>query len=284
MSTGSVDPRPLFVVGCPRSGTTLLQSMLAAHPQIVSFPESHFFNRLISARPWMRRLGLASRMARPRFHAFLREIHHEEMVSLLPWYAITMRQYVRAFRAALNRIAAQLGARYWLEKTPGHLHYIPFIERWMPDACFIHILRDGRDVVASLYEVTHRHPEVWGGAREIEAGIARWQEDVRLSLRYRGRPGHHIVRYEALVEHPRPVLESLCTFLQLPFDAAMLSDYTSAAEALLSEGESWKANVRGALQSRRGRKFRSLFTEAEQRYIAQRVAEVELPALDGEEG
>ncbi len=283
MSTGTGDVSPLFVVGCPRSGTTLLQSMLAAHPQVISFPESHFFNRLISARPWMRKLGLASRMARPRFRAFLREIHHEELCRLLPWYALTMRQYVRAFVAALNQIAVQAGARYWLEKTPGHLHYIPFIEQWMPDARFIHILRDGRDVVASLYEVTHRHPEIWGGPRDIETCISRWQQDVRLSLRYRGKAGHFFVRYEALVDDPRPVLEAICAFLQLPFDEAMLSEYTSAADELLAEGESWKANVRGALQPRRGQKFRSLFTEAEQRYIAQRVAEVALPTLDNPE-
>ena len=57
----------IFLVGCPRSGTTLLQSLLAAHPDITSFPESHFFRHLIDNRRWLHRtFGIASKRARTR--------------------------------------------------------------------------------------------------------------------------------------------------------------------------------------------------------------------------
>ncbi|MEQ8960988.1 MAG: sulfotransferase [Coleofasciculus sp. C2-GNP5-27] len=75
----------IFLVGCPRSGTTLLQSLLAAHPQIASFPESHFFRHLIPEfEPKRRLLGLSSRRGKPHFQRFMREIGHEEMQTYLP--------------------------------------------------------------------------------------------------------------------------------------------------------------------------------------------------------
>jgi hypothetical protein len=140
-----------FLVGCPRSGTTLLQSLLTAHPQITSFPESHFFRHLIpdlnSKRYW---LGIASRKAKPRFEAFLKEINREDMSSHLSQLAIFQYQYIQAFFHVLDTITQQQGKTIWIEKTPGHVHCIDYIQKRVKKAKFIHLIRNGSDVVASL--------------------------------------------------------------------------------------------------------------------------------------
>ncbi|HEY9694672.1 MAG TPA: sulfotransferase [Oculatellaceae cyanobacterium] len=75
----------LFLVGCPRSGTTLLQSLLVAHPEILSFPESHFFRSLLEYRtPWRIKLKIASSKTKPRLKQFLKESGYEEMQRHIP--------------------------------------------------------------------------------------------------------------------------------------------------------------------------------------------------------
>jgi hypothetical protein len=141
----------LFLVGCPRSGTTLLQSLVAAHPQVASFPESHFFTRIISSRPVLRHLGLASLRARPQFTLLLDLLGRPELRTCLPRLAVSPRQYARAFTTVLDTVAREQHKQAWLEKTPRHLEYIDDISALVSNAKFIHLIRNGADVVASLY-------------------------------------------------------------------------------------------------------------------------------------
>ena len=153
--------RRFFLVGCPRSGTTLLQSMLATHSQIASFPESHLL--LVSSRTrrgrWLRKAGIVPPDMRHRLQQFLQEVGHPE---LMPRRIYRLQPFITTFVGILDRLASFQGKTGWLEKTPGHLYYIDDFARACPDARFIHLVRNGADVVASLYEVTQHYPEVWG--------------------------------------------------------------------------------------------------------------------------
>lgn len=95
--------RPIFIVGCPRSGTTLLQSMLAAHSTITSFPESHLL--LVTSRSrrgrWLRKLGLVALEMRQRLHQFLHEIGHPE---LLPPMTYRLQAFIRQFAQMLEQL------------------------------------------------------------------------------------------------------------------------------------------------------------------------------------
>lgn len=257
----------LFMVGCPRSGTTLMQSLLCAHPQVFSVPESHLYTHLTSRNPILRRLGIA------RFDA--PEVFAKLTPSLgLPTVkarGLTVRYYLRHFAHLLDHATLGADKIVWLEKTPRHLYYLPEIERALPEAKFIHVLRDGADVVASLYEVTQQYPEVWGGARSVDACIDRWIKDVGLSRSYQGKPNHLLVRYEALTADPETCLREIFTFVGVPFVPEVLSDYGRASQRVIAPGEAWKASVRGGIQNTSKRKFSRLFTPTNQAYILGRV-------------
>lgn len=271
----------LFLVGCPRSGTTLLQSLLAAHSQIVSFPESHFYTRATSSRFPLRQLGLASPRARAYFMEFIELIGHADMRHYLPRFAVSTRQYGRAFIAVLDAVARQQNKHVWLEKTPRHLDHIDDIRTFAPGAKFIHLVRNGEDVIASLYEVVKQHPDRWPSIRagDVDGCIDRWMQNVRLSQRYVGAPDHVIVRYEHLVEAPDRVTQGLCEFIGVPFEPAMLESYADNAASLVLPFETWKASVTQAIESDSERKFNRLFNETQRHYISERIAQVDLAEL-----
>lgn len=265
----------IFLVGCPRSGTTLLQSLLTAHPQINSFPESHFFRHLIpdrnSKRYW---LGIASLKAKPRFEAFLKEINREDMSSYLPHFAIFQYQYIQAFLRVLDTISQQQGKTIWIEKTPGHVRNIDYIEKYIRNAKFIHIIRNGADVVASLYEVTNKYPQIWSGGWNIDKCITQWIEDVQISLNYQNKQNHILVQYEQLVYNPRSVLGKICDFIDISLNEIMLENYTKATEDIVLENEPWKISVGDAINNRNGQKFDKLFAPEQKSYILKNLSEV----------
>jgi len=270
--------RRLFLVGCPRSGTTLLQSMLAAHPRIASFPETHFFERV---SPRFAAVGMASprRRDRKRLLQFLTEVGHPEMKNLIPRYAVTLRRSVGALVEVLDALTLAQGGTVWVEKTPGHLHYIDLIKAHIPDARIIHLVRNGEDVVASLYEVSTKHPEVWGTPATLEECIARWTGDLKLTQRYIHKPQHTLVRYEQLLDRPRSVLTSLCKFIGVEFDPGMLSEHSSVVQRLVIEGETWKDSARAdGLHRPVVRKFDQIFDQEQQAYIRARMAVSSFPA------
>ena len=271
----------LFLVGCPRSGTTLLQSLLAAHSDIVSFPESHFYTTVVSSRLVWRQLGLASPRARSKFSSFLDMIGHPELHTYLSRFAVSTRQYSRAFIAVLDTVARQQNKQVWLEKTPRHLNYIDHIHALVPSAKFIHLVRNGEDVIASLYEVANQHPEVWRGlpGGDLDRCIDRWIQSIRLSQRYVGTPHHTLVQYEHLVQDPSQVTKALCQFIGVPFEPQMLERYADSATHLILPFETWKQSVNSAIQSDRKRKFDTIFSDAQKRHISSRIAEVHLDDL-----
>ncbi len=271
----------LFLVGCPRSGTTLLQSLLAAHSQIVSFPESHFYSRTISSRFPLRQCGLASLRSRTHFLQFLDMIGHSDMRHYLPRFAVSVRQYSRAFVAALDTVARDQNKRAWLEKTPRHLDHVCDIATMVPGSKFIHLVRNGEDVIASLYEAVNKHPGVWRSipTGDVDSCINRWVHSIQLSQRYVGVPDHAIVRYEHLVEAPEQVLNGLCAFIGVPFEPSMLESYADNAASLVLPFETWKGAVTQAIGSSSERKFNRLFNETQQRYIAAQIAHVDLSEL-----
>ena len=105
-----------FLVGCPRSGTTLLQSLIVAHSQIASFPESKFFQKIIVSQSIYEKFNLAPFTARRVFNSFLEDIDSPELKRLLPLNAIFVPQYVNSFIKVLDTVTLQQQKTYWLEK------------------------------------------------------------------------------------------------------------------------------------------------------------------------
>lgn len=196
----------VFVVGCGRSGTTWLQRLLACHRRIRTGQESHIFTHFIGPmrRQWNRSLDPA-RTRRTGLPCYLTE---DEFLRILKTFLMTLLHPV---------IAPLTPGELFLEKSPPHGRFIPEIVELLPRARFIHILRDPRDVVASLLAAR----DSWGSsfAPKTAAGAAgRWVEDVTaIRQAARGLPPWQFleIRYEDLHKCPQGVLKKCTNFLQL---------------------------------------------------------------------
>lgn len=297
MDTNTIRSR-FFLVGCGRSGTTLLQSMLASHSQIASMPETWFFvaiagyltprlygfpptgarDRLVRIRDEVRlRLGMTARHGREGVHHFLREICREDLMSLFPPTGRRLGPQLQACVHILDRMAQEQNRPIWLEKSPLHLGYIDLIERTIPQARFIHLVRDGTDVVASLYDATLRYEEPWRRIYPtLDRCIDQWNHCIRLSSKYLSGSRHTLVHYEDLVADAETTLRRLCPFIEVEFEAGMLQGYAQTSTRLTREQEKWKSNVADKIHNANGVKFRTLFTEEQRSYIQSRL--IALPA------
>ena len=103
--------------------------------------------------------------------------------------------------------AARSGKRVLLEKTPRHIHKLDLIRTIVPGARFVIPVRDGRDVVASIYQRFGK----------IERGITRWIEENSIVLAERGKPDVLVYRHEDLVTDPAATVQRICTFLDLDY-------------------------------------------------------------------
>lgn len=258
----------VFVVGCARSGTTLVQAMLASHSRVFSFPESHFFCRAVPRRRRHRLLGLADRRAA---QAVLRELTtltgRPDLETLLPRRSPMFRSYSRAFVDIIDRATAGNGKDIWVEKTPHHVDFLPVIPRFVPGAKFVHVLRDGRDVVASQIDAQREDPGYWG-SWSIERLVNLWNADTGRSVSYRGQPAHCLLSYEKLLEDPEPELRRVASFIGFEFERSMLEHWRNADQVVgWRRSHPWMQTAYKPLQDTRLKKFERVFTDQEKSYI-----------------
>lgn len=281
MTITSVKQR-IFLVGCGRSGTTLLQCLIAAHSDIFSIPESKFFQYLIPTyEPRRLMFGLTSQQFYPWIIQFCEDMGHPELASSWSKYPLPIAWQAEKFVHDLDRITRQSGYHIWLEKSPKHLHYLKYVERYVPDVKIIHLVRSGTDVVASLYDAARKYPQKWGYEHgTIEQCVQRWLTDIQVTQQYLAKPNHTLVRYESLVANPEQSMRDLCDFLAIPFEPTMLEDYKVTAQPLMKNRyENCEPAVTEQIQNANSTKFFTLFSEEEQAYIQEKLAGVDLEHL-----
>lgn len=206
--------QPIIIGGCGRSGTTLMRVILDSHSQIACGPESNIFpspNRLNPGSPG------AAKIAR-KF-----DLTNTEMDALLRTSSSRAEFADRFFGQYRDRAQKML----WADKTPRNIQVLPYIFEHFPQARFVHVVRDGRDVVCSLR--THpRHRVVDGEIvkldtwNPIEECVDRWVTDVGRGLAYRDDPRYFELKYEDLVTETEKTLRSLFDFLKLPWESAVM--------------------------------------------------------------
>jgi len=218
-----VTPRPIFVVGYERSGTTLLQAMLGAHPHIAAPPELHYLLRIVELRDYYGDLaddGNLRRALHDTVNPPLEILAGCGFDEAAPFDAAraTDRSYRALLEVVMDDFARRHGKARWSEKTPGQTARA--VLALFPDAQVVHIVRDPRDVVASAMTApwssmpARLHAENW---RAFVADNAKVGAEV-------GPTSFLQVRFEDLVTAPDVVLRDIATFLDEPFDAAMLDD------------------------------------------------------------
>lgn len=267
-------PIRIFLVGFPRSGTTLLQSLLSAHPQVISLPETFFFTRL--QRPFAFRALKASTPAKCARYKDLAAL--DPRLAPLPTRVaiptLRPRRLSNNFVAALDEMALANGRSAWLEKTPGHLRRLSMIERYVPDARIVHVVRDGVPAVISLHKVTRDFPQNWGGERPISECARRWQEDIRLSSQHADAPNHVFVSYERLVGETDEVMLSLLERLRLDANPAIVSNLHSrraATTASITVREPWKERVADKIEDKSSAAASKLLSSGQVEQLSTRI-------------
>jgi hypothetical protein len=262
-------PMRLMIVGSPRSGTTLLQTILATQVELFTLRETHFFRHLQRRRPLrpLDRLGLDRSRVR---HAFGYVAEHNGLAVPGP-LPRSLAEAVAAFDRMLSQEAARRGLAGWLEKTPEHAFFAPVIRRHLPGVRFVHILRDGPDVVASLWDARRRYPESWGWLGGLDDMVRLYNRYLRAAQRARGHADSFVLLYNDLVERNLAALESLAAFLGLPAGSLSLDRVGSYRPDIVRADEPWKIRADDRVVDTRGGKFRSLFSPAEQSRILRRL-------------
>jgi hypothetical protein len=227
---------PIFIVGVPRSGTTLLAAMLNAHPRLAISPETFFLE-------WALRDATADLGRDEVFREFwsrytgsrpFADLGLEGEEVGLRFLRSDKRTFAGLFTVILNSYAAAQGKTRAGEKTPRHYLYIGTLLEWFPEARIAFVVRDPRAVAASLREVP------WA-SDDTEEHAWRWKRAMEILARFAADPRLVAIRYETLVRNPRDELRRLCSHVGEAFDETMLA-FSAGATALVA-GEAHKENV-----------------------------------------
>jgi hypothetical protein len=218
-SASKLHPMPI-IVGCPRSGTTLLRFMLDSHPQMAIPPETGFFFTALE------HVGEDNRLRKDFFGAIINfpSWSDFEIPERLFWRSLTKINpfdVAEAYRAFYRLYAERFGKPRWGDKTPLYCTKLDTIRSLLPEARFIHLIRDGRDAALSLRKMW------FSPGPEIETLAAYWRDCVMAARLAAVNCADYLeVRYEDLILNTRETLKQICTFIDLDYDEAMLHHYT----------------------------------------------------------
>jgi len=223
----SAPPAAPFIVGVGHSGTTLLRMMLDAHPELTIPPETNFLPDVIE----MTKRGETSP---DEVVAYLRE-HRRwgdfglepeallERMSTAP-RPLTPRGAIRSF---YDLYASKQGKPRWGDKSPRYAAAMVKLNRHLPEARFIHLIRDGRDVALSKLRKRGDDQD------EVRHAAKRWRNRIIHARERAPKVAHYTeARFEELITDTEPTLRRLCDFSQLEWDPAILSYHEQSQDRL----------------------------------------------------
>ena len=201
--------KPIFIVGCPRSGTTVLAACLAQHSRLAGFDESLLlldfatiffdYHQGMNERSWAPLSHFASA---------------RDMLGDLG--SLSDRIFGRALRKA--------GKGIYIDHTPSHVAVIPLLNALYPDACFIHVIRDGRDVVRPLTR-SYLKGFTWAG-NSLSERTRLWSMLAKTGRHWSpllGERRYTELHYEQFCRNPRRALETVLRFLSLHCEDPVLA-------------------------------------------------------------
>ena len=169
------------------------------------------------------------------------------------------RGAVAIFVAHLDGLAQQQGLQGWLEKTPNHIYYLPEICLLVPDARFVHVIRRGEDVVASLTDAARQFPDdryIHDFSADIGENCRRWNNAIHASLQYAQDERHLLVFYEDIVCDQERFLNRVARHLAEPVNTR------DNVAQIAADSEPWKVRALGPVVEP-DNKFETLFSAQE---------------------
>lgn len=232
--------KPTFIVGSQRSGTTMFRLMLNNHPEIAVPHETAFIT------VFYRQLHKYGNLEEPQnIEKLLEDICQHPLVqrgTLISSKEAVLQHQPRNYTELVEAIFAEyrmrFGKKYWCDKTPFYTENIDLLHQVIPDARFIHLVRDGRDVSLSQKNIS------W-----LPSGIptiaAQWKWKTMLCHKI-GRvigPDRFLeIKYEDLVLNTEATLRTVCEFLGVEYSHEMLHYSDTANSVVPEESIQWHKN------------------------------------------
>lgn len=251
-AVSTMQEAPIFIVGVPRSGTTLLSSLLGAHSRLSCGPETQVFAQLP-----IRSMALRRQLLQDWPNNAVRALARIEHVggNVADYYGISsdeLAEWLRQQPASLSAVFGAIpevfrrkcGAARWVEKTPNHLSRVATIRQVFPQARIIRIVRDPRAVAVSLQRVP------WGPSDYHAALGLWWKFDSISEAFFASDRWATTVRYEDLLRAPEDSLRGLCDFIGEDYESRMI-DNAASGRLVNASNEPWKAKAAEAVDASR---------------------------------
>jgi len=208
----------IFVIGAARSGTTWVYDIIHSHPQVAGMYESWLFTphngigSLFTEAHWpSKRSGLGNFIAREKVLQYSREL---------------------VFQIMSNAIQPE--QHYLVEKSPNHIYAIPLIHEVFPDARFICVLRDGRDVAVSVRAAAQSWMKDWHNSfgHSLRTSALAWKNAIRKARTDAQLLGdlYMEIRYEEIHRDPFPAYRKIFDFCRIPYDDDILEQIYRATD------------------------------------------------------
>ncbi len=271
---GQLSCDPVFIIGAGRSGTTLLRSMLVAGGQIAIPTETQIVHKMALLFKTTRSLGWADQarlvIAAFESHRFfpLWQVNLGGVYQKILALPKNERSLARIIDEVYMTYAAQAfpGAKMWGDQSPIHTFYLPYIKRIFPQARYIHMLRDGRDVTASLVSRF--------GEDHLYESVLRWKTSLKRINQFRKQiqsRQYLEVRYEDLVREPEQVLQQVCQFIGIDYSTVML-DYWKLPSTIEHKYDSYHKNLEKPVFDSSIGKWKEVLSAEQQQYVLKKMS------------
>ncbi len=241
-----LDQFPVFIVGFPRSGTTLLQSLVATQG-FTTFPETHFFGVLLPQLEQKENLVVSStdkicQVIKEKISLssdaknFIADVNKNGIDIKILFEIIVMDQILKQYD--IN----DFKTIFWLEKTPGHAYSMEQIAEYYPDAKFIFIMRNPLHAFSSWRSVSSG----WGDNRvPVENHCGLWRYYFQSAETFKEKNPHSVlfVKLEDLVENTVAEMKKITAFLHIDFDEEKLQKRDEVVKQIILPSEVWKEDV-----------------------------------------
>lgn len=269
---------PIFIIGNPRSGTTLLRLMLTCHKHIVIPPECGF-------ALWLRETYKNWKTSDDiLLNRFIYDLMHCKKIETWQMNENTLHEFLKtkspsSYTQAVSSVYEYYGiskgkhAKRWGDKNNYYLDHILTIKEMFPDACFVHIVRDGRDVACSYKELGKKKIGAIYAPRlpdQIEAIAREWKgnmDTINGSFESIGWDHVYEIRFEDILKTPSEHLKKLCEQIAEPYDPAMLEYHRmNRKHQLEPEGfMKWKEKTFEPPNIKAAEKYKTILTTEELR-------------------
>lgn len=256
---------PIFIVGVPRSGTTLLAAMLSSHSCLSCGPETRFFHFLAKTNPDLlcESHSWPGEALKFLFATNLVGIpvpeHYKVDSSQIQSYLVQHKPAIPSIISCLTEQAMiRKGKSRWIEKSPEHLKHVYTIRKYFPYSPIIRIVRDPRDVSLSLMKVP------WAPSDFLDALMLWRNYDEQSAFFFQNDKNTHTMFYEKLVVSPDIELKNLCNFIGENYESRMLDTSDSFAN-VVAEKEVWHRIVSKPVDKTRIRLWKKEISREENR-------------------